>query len=71
MNWNPWLESAAVTLLAVAGVLLGRWFSRLPQPYWAFGYFIPLALVFIYGAAMRSSGPCLSIASLLDDDGPE
>jgi hypothetical protein len=53
MNWNPWLESVAVTLLAVAGVLLGWWFSRLPKPYWLLGYFIPLTLVFIYGAAMR------------------
>jgi len=53
MNWNPWVESGAVTLLAVAGVLLGRWFSRLPKPYWALGYFIPLALVLVYGAAMR------------------
>ena len=61
MNWNPWLESAAVTLLAVAGVLLGRWFSRLPQPYWTLGYFIPLALVFIYGAAMRH--PALAFVS--------
>ena len=53
MNWNPWVESAAAALLAVAGALLGWWFSRLPKPYWTLGYFMPLALVLIYGAAMR------------------
>src|ERR1043166_9142035 len=61
MNWNPWLESAAVTLLAVAGVLLGRWFSRLRQPYWPLGYFIPLALALLYGAAMRH--PALALVA--------
>src|SRR6185295_18372504 len=53
MNLEPWIETVAVASLAVAGVLLGRWFSRLPRPYWMLGYFIPLALVFIHGAAMR------------------
>lgn len=61
MNWNPWVESLAVALLAIAGVLLGWWFSRLPKPYWLLGYFIPLALVFIYGAAMRR--PALAFVS--------
>jgi hypothetical protein len=50
---NPWLESAAVTLLAFGGFLIGRWFSRLPKPYWTLGYFIPLALVLLYGMATR------------------
>jgi len=54
MHLNPWLESAAVTMLAVAGVLLGRWFSSLPKPYWTFGYFIPLVLMVIYGVAARN-----------------
>jgi len=59
MHLNPWLESAAVTLLAVAGVLLGRWFSRLPKPYWTFGYFIPLILIVTYGVAARN--PALAL----------
>jgi len=59
MNWNPWLEALAVAGLAVVGVLLGRWFSRLPKPFWMFGYFIPLALVLIYGLAMHY--PALSL----------
>lgn len=50
---NPWVEALAVGLLAVAGYWLGRWFSRLPQPYWMFGYFIPLALIVLYGIATR------------------
>ena len=50
---NPWLESIAVTLLAIAGVVLGRWFGRLPKPYWLFGYFIPLVLIVLYALAMR------------------
>ena len=59
MHLTPWLESAAVTFLAVAGVLLGRWFSRLPKPYWTFGYFIPLTLIVIYGVAARN--PALTL----------
>ena len=38
---------------ALAGVLVGYFFSRLPKPYWIFGYFIPLVLVLIYGAAIH------------------
>jgi len=53
VNWSPWLESAAVALLAVGGFLLGRWFSGLPKRYWMLGYFLPLILVLLYGAAMR------------------
>jgi predicted double-glycine peptidase len=53
VNWSPWFESAAVALLAVGGFRLGRWFSRLPKPYWILGYFLPLALTLAYGAAMR------------------
>ncbi len=56
---DPWLESLAVALLAFVGVLLGRWFSRLPRPYWVIGYFFPLALVFLYGLASRK--PALSL----------
>jgi hypothetical protein len=53
VNWSPWLESAAVALLAFSGFLLGRWFSRLPKHCWLLGYFLPLILVLVYGAAMR------------------
>ncbi|MCW5553606.1 MAG: hypothetical protein KIS67_15780 [Verrucomicrobiae bacterium] len=56
MSLNPWLESIAVTMLAVAGVLLGRWFSRRPKPYWLLGYFLPLALIVTYGVASRYPG---------------
>lgn len=48
---TPWFESLAVALLAVAGFLLGRWFSRLPKLYWLAGYFIPLLLIALYGLA--------------------
>jgi predicted double-glycine peptidase len=48
---NPWVESLAVLLLAVGGVLLGAWFSRLTRPWWLLGYFIPLSLVILYAIA--------------------
>jgi len=50
---NLWLEGVFAAMVAVAGVLLGCWFSRLQKPYWMFGYFIPLALVLIYGVAIH------------------
>lgn len=50
---NLWLEATGAASLAFAGVLAGYFFSRLPKPYWAFGYFIPLALVVIYGIAIH------------------
>lgn len=56
---NPWLESLLAALLALVGVLLGRWFSRLPKGYWLIGYFVPLALVLVYGIA--SHKPSLSM----------
>ena len=59
MHLSPWLESLAVTLLAVAGALLGRWFSGLPKPYWMLGYFIPLALIATYGVAARNPAVAL------------
>lgn len=54
---NPWLETAAVTLLALAGVLLGGWFSRLPRPYWAIGYVLPLG--FVVGYSLVGHAPAL------------
>jgi hypothetical protein len=50
---NPWLETSGVLLLGGAGVALGRWSSRLPRPYWALGYFVPLALIVLIGLAHR------------------
>lgn len=50
---NLWLAAAMATLFACCGILTGYLFSRLPKPYWTFGYFIPVALVFIYGVAVH------------------
>jgi Peptidase C39 family len=50
---NLWLEATGAASFAFAGVLAGYFFSRLPKTYWAFGYFIPLALVVIYGLAIH------------------
>ncbi len=44
---NPWLETIGVTLVVVCGILLGRMFSSLRKPYWAFGYFVPLVFLAI------------------------
>ena len=44
---NPWLETLGVAFLAVLGAVLGRFFSRLPKPWWTLGYFIPLAVLSI------------------------
>jgi hypothetical protein len=50
---NLWLEGTFAAMVAGAGVVLGYWFSRLKKPYWMLGYFIPLALVLIYGFAIH------------------
>jgi hypothetical protein len=42
---NPWLETIAVTLLALFGIILGKTFSGLRKSYWVVGYFIPLGLI--------------------------
>src|SRR5436190_17452843 len=47
-----WLESLAVASIALAAFFLGRWFSRLPKPYWLIGYFVPLGLTLLYCLAM-------------------
>src|ERR1051325_7729895 len=56
---GPWLQAFAVALLALVGVGLGRWFSRLRRPYWIIGYVIPLLLIVFYGLASRK--PALSL----------
>jgi len=50
---NPWLETIGVALLAGAGWWLGRWFSKLPAPYWGVGWLVPLILVVLYALAIR------------------
>lgn len=50
---NLWLQAVAALLCALAGVVLGRWFSRLRTPWWTFGYFLPLAFVFAFALAYR------------------
>jgi predicted double-glycine peptidase len=50
---NPWVESLAVLLLAAGGMLVGAWFSRLPKPWWLFGYFLPLLVVISFDIANR------------------
>lgn len=50
---RPWLETAGVLLLGVAGYGLGRLCSRLRSPYWAVGYVVPLVLVGMISAARR------------------
>ena len=50
-NLAPWFETAAVIVLAAAGVFLGWCSSRLRNPYWLAGYFLPLMLILLYGLA--------------------
>jgi predicted double-glycine peptidase len=50
---NPFFEAIASASFACAGALLGFLFSRLPKPYWLFGYFVPLMLVLAYGVAIH------------------
>jgi hypothetical protein len=56
---RPWVESCGVLLLAAGGVCMGAWFSRLRKPWWALGYFIPLAMIVLY--ALGSHHPALSL----------
>jgi len=44
---NAWFQTAAVILLAAAGVVLGLLCTRLRKPYWAAGYLLALVLVII------------------------
>lgn len=48
---NPWLETTGVILVVLGGVFLGRIFSNLRRPYWAFGYFTSLVFIAILVAA--------------------
>jgi len=42
---NPWLETIGVVLVALLGILLGRFFSSLRRPHWTLGYFLSFLLI--------------------------
>jgi Peptidase C39 family len=42
-----WFELAGVIYAAVIGAACGHSFSRLKNPWWGFGYLLPLALIFL------------------------
>src|SRR5215468_2245603 len=48
----PWFESFVVVSIALLAFLLGRWFSRLPKPYWLIGFAIPMGLIVLYCIAI-------------------
>jgi hypothetical protein len=50
---NPWLETIAVVLVALSGVLIGLRFSRFRSSYWTLAYFLPMLLI-----AMLVIGRC-------------
>lgn len=42
---NPWLETVAVSFIALLGFFLGRTFSGFRKPYWLLGYFFSVGLI--------------------------
>jgi hypothetical protein len=42
-----WFEIAGVIIAAFLGAVVGRSFSRLKNPHWGWGYFLPLMLIFL------------------------
>jgi hypothetical protein len=62
-----WFETAGVVLIIVFGAVVGRLFSRLKNPHWGWGYFIPLLLIAFLIVAnhvgLRISLPILAWAS--------
>lgn len=50
---NLWLEIFFAVLSGAAGFGLGRLSSRLPKSWWLLGYFIPLALILLYGVGIH------------------
>lgn len=46
---NFWLEIISVVLSGAAGFMLGYLSSCLPKSWWLLGYFIPLAIILVYG----------------------
>ena len=49
---NLWLGATATVAIAIAGVLIGKFCSRLTKFYWTLGYFIPLAIIAVYAIAI-------------------
>src|SRR6185369_2101057 len=43
------LETLGAAGLSFLGIVLARWFSRLPKPWWTLGYFIPFAVITLVG----------------------
>lgn len=50
---NLWREILFAILSGSAGFWLGRLFSWLPKGWWLLGYFIPLALILLYGVGIH------------------
>jgi len=51
-----WFETVIVILIVVFGAVAGRLFSRLKNPHWVWGYFVPLMLLaFVLVATYISS----------------
>lgn len=50
---NLWLMAGTALAFAVAGIWLGRQCSKLRSPYWTVGYFLPLAIVFVFAVVWR------------------
>jgi hypothetical protein len=48
---NPWLETIAVTLVALSGIILGKIFSDFRKSWWTLGYFISLGFITILAIA--------------------
>jgi predicted double-glycine peptidase len=48
---HPLIETLVVVLVALSGVAIGRWCSRLRRPFWSMAYFVPLVLLAIIGVA--------------------
>jgi hypothetical protein len=55
---NPWFETVFVVIIAVMSIILGRGVSRLRNPYWMLGYFIPCALIILLVIARFNNALC-------------
>jgi predicted double-glycine peptidase len=49
------LQAIGVALLALAGVALGRWCSRLPGSWWSLGYILPLLVIVLVAIGNRKA----------------
>jgi len=55
---NPWLETVAVSIVAVLGIILGRVLSSFRKPCWVWGYFLSLLLIAILVATRFVNSLC-------------